>query len=82
METIKRILIISRIIPYSKKTIKYGMSLARKHDATLYILHLVSNPVDMLAVNVPELFHAQEYKNFENSQQEARGIWKKLSIRR
>lgn len=72
METIKRILVISRMIPYSRKTIKYGIALARKHDAELHVLHLVSKPVDMLAVNAPGLFPEEEYKNFNNSQQEAK----------
>ncbi|MSN26237.1 MAG: universal stress protein [Geobacter sp.] len=72
METIKRILVISRMIPYSRKTIKFGVSLARKYDARLYVLHLVSKPVDLLAVNAPGLFPDEVYKNYANSQQEAK----------
>lgn len=71
METIKRILVISRMIPYSKTAIKLGISLARKHDAKLHVLHLISKPVDLLAVNAPGLFLDEEYKNFKDSQQEA-----------
>lgn len=72
METIKRILVISRVIPYSRKTIEFGVSLARKYDAKLYVLHLVSKPVDLLAVNAPGLFPDEVYKNYSNSQQEAK----------
>lgn len=71
METIKRILVISRMIPYSRKAIKFGIFLARKHDAKLLVLHLVSKPIDLLAVNAPGLFMDEEYKNFKDSQQEA-----------
>jgi len=71
MENFRQILVISRMIPYSRKTIKMGIALARKHDAKLHVLHLVSKPVDMLAVNAPGLFPEEEYKNFKNSQQEA-----------
>lgn len=71
METIKRILVISRMIPYSRKVIKFGIFLARKHDAKLLVLHLVSKPIDLLAVNAPGLFMDEEYKNFKDSQQEA-----------
>jgi nucleotide-binding universal stress UspA family protein len=72
MENIGRILVISRMIPYSRKAIHFGVSFARKHDADLLVLHLVSNPVDMMAINAPGLFPDEEYKNYVNSQQEAK----------
>jgi nucleotide-binding universal stress UspA family protein len=72
MENIHNILVVSRLIPYSRKAIKFGISLARKHHAKLHVLHLVSNPVDMMAVNAPGLFPQEEYDNYNNSQQEAK----------
>jgi nucleotide-binding universal stress UspA family protein len=72
MENIKSILVICRMIPYSRKTIKTGISLARKYEAKLHVLHLVSNPVDMEAVNAPGLFLDEDYKNFKDSVQEAK----------
>jgi len=36
------------------------------------VLHLVSNSVDLMAVNAPGLFPEEEYKNYSNSQQEAK----------
>ena len=72
MENFSNILVISRMIPYSRKAIKVGISLARKFDAKLLVLHLVSNPVDMMAVNAPGLFPAEQYKNYMDSQQEAK----------
>lgn len=72
MENFKHILVISRMIPYSRQAIKVGISLASKYDAKLMVLHLVSNPVDMMAVNAPGLFLDEEYKKYKNSLQEAK----------
>ncbi|MFA7059828.1 MAG: universal stress protein [Pedobacter sp.] len=72
MENIHNILIVSRLIPYCRKAIKFGISLARKHHAKLHVLHLISNPVDMMAVNAPGLFPQEEYDNYKNGQQEAK----------
>ena len=72
MENFKHILVISRMIPYSREAIKVGISLSRKYDAKLTVLHLVSNPVDLMAVNVPGLFPDEEYKKYNNSLQEAK----------
>src|SRR5690349_20339799 len=58
--------------PYCQEAIHYGLSLARKFDAELQVLHLVSNPVDMKAVNAPGLFPKEEYKNYRNIQREAK----------
>ena len=74
METINQILVISRSIPYSRKTLKFGISLARKHHAKLHVLHLVSNTVAMMAVNAPGQFPEEQYKKFNNSLQEAQEL--------
>jgi len=71
MENFRNILVISRMIPYSLKAIKFGISLARKYDANLMVLHLVSNPVDMMAVNAPGKLPGEQYKMYMNSHQEA-----------
>ena len=72
MENIRRILVISRLTPHCRRVIHCGVSLARKFDAELLVLHLVSNPVEMMAVNAPGLFPEEEYKNYLNSHQEAK----------
>ena len=71
MENFKHILVISRMIPYSRQAIKVGISLARKYDAKLMVLHLVTNPVDLVAVNAPGLFPDEECNKYNNSLQEA-----------
>jgi nucleotide-binding universal stress UspA family protein len=72
MENFRNILVISRMIPYSREAIKVGVSLARKYNAKLLVLHLVSNPADLLALNAPGLFPDEQYKNYINSHQEAK----------
>lgn len=66
MESFKHILVISRMIPYSRQAIKVGISLARKYDAKLIVLHLVTNPVDLMAVNVPGLFPDEECNKYNS----------------
>ncbi|GFE60630.1 universal stress protein [Geobacter sp. AOG2] len=72
MENIRRILVISRMTQYCRKAIHSGVSLARKYDAELQVLHLVSNPTAMKAVNAPGLFPEEDYKNYPNIQREAK----------
>jgi len=72
MESINQILVISRLTPYSRKAIQFGVSLARRYDAGLKVLHLGSNPVDMMAVNAPGLFPKEEQDNYKKSQWEAK----------
>lgn len=69
IENFSNILVIS-MIPYSLKAIKVGVSLA-KYEAKPLVMHLVSNPVDMMTVNAPGLFFKEQYKNYMNSHQEA-----------
>jgi len=78
MESFSNILVISRMIPYSLKAIKVGVSLARKYDAKLQVLHLVSNPVDLMALNAPGIFPEEQYKNYMNSHEEAKERLDKL----
>ena len=66
MEYIKRILVISRMDPYSRKVVHFGVSLARKNKAELLILHLVTDPVRVMAVNVPGLFPVLEYPDYRD----------------
>jgi nucleotide-binding universal stress UspA family protein len=72
METIKRILVISRLIPNSRKAIKTGLSLALKYDSKLTVLHLISHPVDMMALNAPGIFPGELNNNYSNTLQEAK----------
>ncbi|MGK2908078.1 MAG: universal stress protein [Desulfuromonadales bacterium] len=72
METFKRILVISRLIPYSQKALRVGISMARKYDSKLIVLHLISHPVEMMALNAPGIFPGEQNKNYSNSLQEGK----------
>ena len=73
MENFRRILVLSRMTPYCREAVHCGISLARKYNAELQVLHLVSNPIaDMKAVNAPGLFLGEKYKNYSDIQREAK----------
>jgi nucleotide-binding universal stress UspA family protein len=73
MENIKNVLVVSRMTQYCRYAVRYGVSLAKKFDAELQVLHLVSNPGDIKAVNAPAiLFKEDDLKNYKNIQREAK----------
>ncbi len=73
MEEIKRILVVSRLTQYTQEALHSGVVLAKNYGAELCVLHIVSNPVDMEAVNAPSLFlKGEEYKNYLDIRDEAR----------
>jgi nucleotide-binding universal stress UspA family protein len=53
MDDIKRILVVSRSTKYCRKAVHYGISLAKKYGAELYILHAVHNPFGLEGWNIP-----------------------------
>jgi len=62
MEDYKRILVVSRMSKYCREAVHYGISLARKYDAELSILHVVHNPFGLEGWNLPMVSLEQEYK--------------------
>ena len=40
MEEIKRILVVSRMTMFSRKAIRFGISMANKYDSELFVLHI------------------------------------------
>ena len=44
MEDFKRILVISRSKKDCRKAVHYGVSLAKKYRAELYVMHVVHDP--------------------------------------
>ncbi|MEJ2699314.1 MAG: universal stress protein [Desulfuromonadales bacterium] len=53
MEEIKRILVISRMTKYCQEAVRQGISLARKYDGELFLLHVVHNPFGIEGWNLP-----------------------------
>jgi hypothetical protein len=72
MKEISRILVISRMTPYCRGAIHYGLSLARRYKGELFILHLFSNPGDIIGVNASGSFPQEEYNKYRDIQQKPR----------
>jgi nucleotide-binding universal stress UspA family protein len=74
MEQIKNILIVSRMTPYCREAVQFGISLAQKYQAKLQVLYLPTPPVDIggEAVNAPGLFLDEEYRNYKSVQEQAK----------
>jgi universal stress protein A len=53
MEEIKRILVISRMTKYCQEAVRRGVSLVRKYDGELFLLHVVHNPFGIEGWNLP-----------------------------
>ncbi len=44
MKDVKRILVVSRSTKYCQKAVHYGVSLAQKYRAKLFVIHVMHNP--------------------------------------
>ena len=53
MEDINRILVVTRSTKYCQKAVHYGVSLARKYEAELSILHVIHNPFGLDGWSLP-----------------------------
>ena len=62
MEDFKRILVVSRMTTYCREAVHYGISLARRYDAELSILHVIHNPFGLEGWNLPIVSLEKEYK--------------------
>jgi nucleotide-binding universal stress UspA family protein len=63
MENINKILVVSRMTTYCKEAVHYGISLARKYEAELFVIHVVHNPFGLKGWNLPGISLEAEYKN-------------------
>ncbi|MCB2180556.1 MAG: universal stress protein [Desulfobulbaceae bacterium] len=69
MREYKRILVVARMIQSCRKAIQYGVSLARKYEAELYVVHSIHNPFGIKGWGLGTRALALEY---EKSIQDAR----------
>ena len=75
MKEYKRILVVVRLIQTCKKAIRYGVSLARKYDAELYVMHTVNDTVGMKGWGLGVHDLVKEYeKSIEDSKQKLADI--------
>jgi universal stress protein A len=66
MEDISRILVVTRSTKHCQKAVHYAVSLARKYDAEIVILHVIHNPFGLEGWNLPLAYRPDledEYKN-------------------
>ncbi len=69
MEDVKRILVVSRSTKHCRKAVHYGVSLARKYEAKLHVLHVIHDPFSLEGWNLPVPSIEKEY---EKAKQKAR----------
>ena len=72
MDDIKRILVVSRSTKYCRKAVHYGILLAEKHEAELYVIHAIYNPFGLKGWNVPLPSHTLLAEEYKSMQQEAK----------
>lgn len=63
MNEYKRILVVSRMIQSSRKAIQHGVSLARKYEAKLYVIHCIYNPFALKGWSMGTLSLEKEYES-------------------
>jgi universal stress protein A len=72
MEEVKRILVLSRSTKSCGKAVRYGLSLAKKYDCEMYVLHIIHNPFGLEGWNVPIASLKELNEEYERIQEEAR----------
>ena len=62
MNDIRRIMVVATDIKHSRETVHFGVSLAKKYDAELVVLHVEHDPFGESGWNLPFLSVEEEYK--------------------
>lgn len=62
MENINKILVVSRMTKYCAEAVQQGISLARKFDAELFLIHVMHNPFGMEGWNLPMVSLKKDYQ--------------------
>ena len=66
MEDISRILVVTKSTKYCQKAVHYGVSLARKYGAQLFILHVIHNPFGLAGWNLPLAYRPELEKEYDD----------------
>jgi nucleotide-binding universal stress UspA family protein len=68
MEEIKRILVAAKDTKQCKNAFEFGVSLAKKYEAELFVLHAVYNPFGLKGLNIltPSKNLEDEYIQYKN----------------
>ncbi len=62
-DDIKRILVVSRSTKYCRQAVRLGISLARKYNADLTVVHIIHDPFGYEGWNVPMMSLEKDYEN-------------------
>ena len=62
MNGIRRIMVVATDIKHSREAVHYGISLTRKYDAEMVVLHVVHDPFGAEGWNLPFLSLDEDYK--------------------
>lgn len=77
LQDINRILVVSRMTSYCGKAVHYGVSLAKKYGATLFVIHVIHDPFGVEGWNLPLLNLEKSYQNLlKKTRQKLDGIIK------
>ena len=60
---IKKILVVSRSTKYCREAVHQGISLARKYNAELTVVHIIHDPFGYEGWNLPMMSLEKEYEN-------------------
>ena len=72
MKDVNRILVVSRSTKHCQKAVHYGVSLARKYGAKLFVIHVIHDPFSYEGWNLPIVSFQREYEKI--CQDERAGI--------
>ena len=62
MKNVNRILVVSRSTKHCQKAVHYGISLAQKYGAKLFVIHVTHNPFNYEGWNLPIVSFEREYE--------------------
>jgi nucleotide-binding universal stress UspA family protein len=54
-DIVRRILVVSRTTTFCRQALHYGVSLAKKYGASLYVIHVVHNPFGLEGWTLPPI---------------------------
>jgi nucleotide-binding universal stress UspA family protein len=62
MKDVNRILVVSRSTRYCQKAVHYGVSIAQKYGAKLFVIHVIHDPFSYEGWNLPIVSFQREYE--------------------
>lgn len=63
MVALKNILVVTYSVKESQKVLQTGISLARKYDGKVHLLHVIHDPFSLEGWNIPVPSFEEEYQN-------------------